>query len=173
MMTIFLVFHGTLFFFFQKLPSHAVNIRAIETVRYSVIDQKKNDVLEEIEESKAFFQVLTSTYVDKGLRYLSRFIKCICSFILYLMQVYEGAVYLRQGKTYLVEKLDLSSKTAFCKEADLKYYTKTRDYTDIHVIGGNIVCDLQFGRDPLHYLSNLFLLQYMKTNFYLTGSFMK
>jgi DEAD/DEAH box helicase domain-containing protein len=57
-------------------------------------------------------------------------------------------VYLRQGKTYLVEKLDLSSKTAFCKEADLKYYTKTRDYTDIHVIGGNIVCDLQFGRDP-------------------------
>ncbi|PNY04728.1 ATP-dependent helicase hrq1-like protein [Trifolium pratense] len=92
----------------KKLPSHAINIRAIETVRYSVIDQKKNEVLEEIEESKAFFQV------------------------------YEGAVYLRQGKTYLVEKLDLSSKTAFCKEADLKYYTKTRDYTDIHVIGGNI-----------------------------------
>ncbi|XP_058767287.1 uncharacterized protein LOC131640953 isoform X2 [Vicia villosa] len=92
----------------EKLPSQAVNIRAIETVRYSVIDQKKNEVLEEIEESKAFFQV------------------------------YEGAVYLRQGKTYLVEKLDLSSKTAFCKEADLKYYTKTRDYTDIHVIGGNI-----------------------------------
>ncbi|XP_058723095.1 uncharacterized protein LOC131594917 isoform X2 [Vicia villosa] len=92
----------------EKLPSQAVNIRAIETVRYSVIDQKKNEVLEEIEESKAFFQV------------------------------YEGAVYLRQGKTYLVEKLDLSSKAAFCKEADLKYYTKTRDYTDIHVIGGNI-----------------------------------
>ncbi|XP_024633112.1 uncharacterized ATP-dependent helicase YprA isoform X2 [Medicago truncatula] len=92
----------------QKLPSQAVNIRAIETVRYSVIDQKKEQVLEEIEESKAFFQV------------------------------YDGAVYLRQGKTYLVEKLDLSSKTAFCKEADLKYYTKTRDYTDIHVIGGNI-----------------------------------
>lgn len=90
----------------QKLPSQAVNIRAIETVRYSVIDQKKEQVLEEIEESKAFFQV------------------------------YDGAVYLRQGKTYLVEKLDLSSKTAFCKEADLKYYTKTRDYTDIHVIGG-------------------------------------
>ncbi|KAK7411308.1 hypothetical protein VNO78_02741 [Psophocarpus tetragonolobus] len=92
----------------EKLPSHVVNIRAIETVRYSVIDQKKNEVLEEIEESKAFFQV------------------------------YEGAVYMCQGKTYLVEKLDLSSKTAFCKVADLKYYTKTRDYTDIHVIGGNI-----------------------------------
>ncbi|KAK7328471.1 hypothetical protein VNO77_22578 [Canavalia gladiata] len=92
----------------EKLPSRVVNIRAIETVRYSVIDQKKNEVLEEIEESKAFFQV------------------------------YEGAVYMCQGKTYLVEKLDLSSKTAFCKEADLKYYTKTRDYTDVHVLGGNI-----------------------------------
>ncbi|KAL1337952.1 hypothetical protein AAHE18_10G175300 [Arachis hypogaea] len=92
----------------QKYPSHAVNIRAIETVRYSVIDQRKNEVLEEIEESRAFFQV------------------------------YEGAVYMCQGKTYLVEKLDLSSKTAFCKVADLKYYTKTRDYTDIHVTGGNI-----------------------------------
>ncbi|QHO16981.1 uncharacterized protein [Arachis hypogaea] len=92
----------------EKYPSHAVNIRAIETVRYSVIDQRKNEVLEEIEESRAFFQV------------------------------YEGAVYMCQGKTYLVEKLDLSSKTAFCKVADLKYYTKTRDYTDIHVTGGNI-----------------------------------
>ncbi|KAI4335871.1 hypothetical protein L6164_014474 [Bauhinia variegata] len=92
----------------EKLPSHSVNIRAIETVRYTVIDQRKNQVLEEIEESKAFFQV------------------------------YEGAVYMNQGKTYLVDKLDLSSKTAFCKEADLKYYTKTRDYTDIHVVGDSI-----------------------------------
>lgn len=72
----------------------------------------------------------------------------------YLTQVYEGAVYMCQGKTYLVEKLDLSNKTAFCKEADLKYYTKTRDYTDIHVIGGNIVCHLQFDRVPLDYLLN-------------------
>jgi DEAD/DEAH box helicase domain-containing protein len=37
------------YFFLQKLPSHAVNIRAIETVRYNVIDQRKNEVLEEIE----------------------------------------------------------------------------------------------------------------------------
>ncbi|KAL2340690.1 hypothetical protein Fmac_008630 [Flemingia macrophylla] len=97
----------------EKLPSRAVNIRAVETVRYRVVELKKKEVLEEIEESKAFFQV------------------------------YEGAVYMCQGKTYLVEKLDLSNKTAFCKEADLKYYTKTRDYTDIHVIGGNIAYPLK------------------------------
>lgn len=71
------------------------------------------------------------------------------------IQVYEGAVYMCQGKTYLVEKLDLSTKTAFCKEADLKYYTKTRDYTDIDVIGGNIVCNLQFDLDSLDCLFNL------------------
>jgi len=51
---------------FQKLPSHTVNIRAIENVRYSVIDQKKNEVLEEIEESKAFFQVDFYFLDEKG-----------------------------------------------------------------------------------------------------------
>lgn len=56
-----------------------------------------------------------------------------------MVQVYEGAVYMNQGKTYLVKDLDLSSKIAWCQQADLNYYTKTRDYTDIHVIGGQIV----------------------------------
>ncbi|KAH6797259.1 UBQ protein [Perilla frutescens var. hirtella] len=92
----------------ERSPSSAISIRAIETVRYKVIDKINNEVLEEIEESKAFFQV------------------------------YDGAVYMNQGKTYLVKHLDLSSKVAWCQQADLKYYTKTRDYTDIHVIGGDI-----------------------------------
>lgn len=39
------------------MPSRGVSIRAIETERYKVIDMQKNVVLEEIEESKAFFQV--------------------------------------------------------------------------------------------------------------------
>lgn len=57
-----------------------------------------------------------------------------------MIQVYEGAVYMHQGNTYLVKELNISNKTALCQKADLKYFTKTRDYTDIHVIGGNIVC---------------------------------
>ncbi|XP_059453824.1 uncharacterized protein LOC132184275 isoform X1 [Corylus avellana] len=92
----------------EKMPSHSVSIRAIENVRYEVIDQRNDEVLEEVEESKAFFQI------------------------------YEGAVYMHQGKTYLVKKLDLSNKIALCEEADLKYYTRTRDYTDVHVNGGKI-----------------------------------
>lgn len=45
-------------FYFKKMPSHAISIRAIDTVKYKVIDMQKNEVLEEIEESKAFFQVV-------------------------------------------------------------------------------------------------------------------
>ncbi|XP_062187156.1 uncharacterized protein LOC133890681 isoform X1 [Phragmites australis] len=90
----------------EKSPSQTVSIRAIEHDKYKVIDKLNNRLLEEIEESKAFFQV------------------------------YEGAVYMHQGVNYLVEELDLSSRTAFCRKADLKYYTKTRDYTDINVLGG-------------------------------------
>ena len=41
-----------------------------------------------------------------------------------------------QGRTYLCKKLDLSTKVAVVRPADLKYYTKTRDFTDVHVIGG-------------------------------------
>ncbi|KAI3953666.1 hypothetical protein MKW98_017490 [Papaver atlanticum] len=92
----------------EKRPSHAISIRAIETEKYKLINNETDEVLEEIEESKAFFQI------------------------------YEGAVCLHQGKTYLVKVLDLSSKLAFCQRADLKYYTKTRDCTDIHVVGGDV-----------------------------------
>lgn len=47
----------------------------------------------------------------------------------------ERACY-AQGRTYLCKKLDLSSKVAVVRPADLKYYTKTRDFTDVYVVGG-------------------------------------
>lgn len=47
---------------------------------------------------------------------------------------------MNQGKTYIVKELNLSSKIAVCQRADVKYYTQTRDYTDIDVIGGDLVC---------------------------------
>ncbi|KZV15998.1 hypothetical protein F511_14364 [Dorcoceras hygrometricum] len=101
----------------EKSPATVINVRAIETMRYKVIDKMKSEVLEEIEESRAFFQV------------------------------YEGAVYLNQGKTYLVKHLDLSSKIAWCQEAELDYYTKTRDYTDVHVIGSHIAYPARITND--------------------------
>jgi len=46
-----------LLFVLQKSPSRAISIRAIESEKYQVIDIQTNEVLEEIEESRAFFQV--------------------------------------------------------------------------------------------------------------------
>ena len=88
--------------------TRALRVRAIEHDRYKVIDKQGYRVLEEIEESKAFFQV------------------------------YEGAVYMHQGCSYLVERLDHSSKTAYCRVADLKYYTKIRDHTEITVLEADV-----------------------------------
>ncbi|XP_010546214.1 PREDICTED: uncharacterized protein LOC104818356 isoform X2 [Tarenaya hassleriana] len=103
----------------EKIPSQKICIRAIEAVRYIVIDKNSEEVLDEIEESKAFFQV------------------------------YEGAVYMNQGRTYLVKKLDTKETIAFCEKASVDYYTKTRDYTDIHVMGGNIAYAYKVPRDQI------------------------
>lgn len=92
----------------ERSPAQSVGIRAIDPEKYTIVNQATNEVIEEVEESKAFFEV------------------------------YEGAVYIHQGKTYLVKTLDLGAKVAVCQEADLKYYTKTRDFTDVHVIGGQL-----------------------------------
>uniref|UniRef100_A0A7N0TFF9 Uncharacterized protein n=1 Tax=Kalanchoe fedtschenkoi TaxID=63787 RepID=A0A7N0TFF9_KALFE len=94
----------------EQKPSQVVSIRAIEMERYKVIDKQRGQVVEEIEESRAFFQV------------------------------YEGAVYMNQGVTYLVTDLDIGKKIAWCQRADTKYYTQPRSYTDIHVIGGETAC---------------------------------
>ena len=134
----------------QKMSSYSVSIRAIETEKYQVIDKRRNEILEEIEESKAFFQVVTlnsllSNFCCKPTQYFayqsaSNFLKYLLRFFFPSIQVYDGAVYIHQGRTYLVQSLDLSSMITFCEEADLKYYTRPRDCTDIHVISGDIVC---------------------------------
>ncbi|KFK25179.1 hypothetical protein AALP_AA8G076800 [Arabis alpina] len=92
----------------EKKPTRKVSIRAIESEKYIVMRKGSDDVLDEIEESKAFFQV------------------------------YEGAIYMNQGRTYLVTSLDLQKKIALCEYADVDYYTQPRDFTKIHVTGGEI-----------------------------------
>ena len=63
---------------------------------------------------------------------------------------------MNQGKTYLVLELNISEKIALCRESNLKYYTKTRDYTDIHVIGGDMVSTIAFGSSAFCPLLHLF-----------------
>jgi len=47
--------------------------------------------------------------------------------------LYEGAVYLHQGRSFLVRRLDLDRRLAHCRLAPpaLSYYTAPRDHTDV------------------------------------------
>ena len=51
--------------------------------------------------------------------------------------VHDGAVYLHQGESYLVGKLDLDDRVALVECRDPGYSTQARDVTDIDVIAGH------------------------------------
>ena len=48
-------------------------------------------------------------------------------------QVHPGAIYLHQGESFLVSKLDLASHTAFVAPTAVTYYTQTKELTDLHI----------------------------------------
>jgi DEAD/DEAH box helicase domain-containing protein len=87
-------------------PAAVLSLRAIDPERVRVVNATNGAVLEEIELSKAFFAV------------------------------YDGAVYMHQGRTYLCSGLDLATLEAAVRPADIRYYTSTVDATDIAVAGG-------------------------------------
>ncbi len=49
-------------------------------------------------------------------------------------QVHEGAVYIHEGRSFLVEKLDLEERLAWVWPAEVEYYTEASTETDIEVI---------------------------------------
>lgn len=49
-------------------------------------------------------------------------------------QVHEGAVYIHEGRSYLVEKLDLEERLAWVWPAEVEYYTEASTETDIQVL---------------------------------------
>ncbi|MCS7235991.1 MAG: DEAD/DEAH box helicase [Armatimonadota bacterium] len=50
-----------------------------------------------------------------------------------LEQVHPGAVYLHQGETYVVRRLDLQARVATVRRQDVDYYTEARTVTDLEV----------------------------------------
>ena len=50
------------------------------------------------------------------------------------LQVHEGAVYLHEGRSYLVQKLDLEERQAWVWPAEVEYYTEASGETEIEVI---------------------------------------
>ena len=49
-------------------------------------------------------------------------------------QIHPGAIYLHQGESYLVTRLDLSGHTAYAAPTSASYYTQTKEIEDLHII---------------------------------------
>lgn len=50
-----------------------------------------------------------------------------------LQVVYPGAVYLHQGETFLVERLDVEARTAWAQPATVEYYTTPRSNSEVRI----------------------------------------
>ena len=84
-------------------PAEMVGIRSTSPHNYVVVQGESGVILETVEEASA------------------------------MLQLHPGAVYLHRGESYLVEHLDLDSRTATVGPNDGTYYTQARDITDITV----------------------------------------
>ncbi len=85
-------------------PAEMVNIRSASSENFAILDTSTGQLLETIEASTAFFQI------------------------------HPGAVYLHQGESYLVKKLDLEAHTAYVEPTDVPYYTQAKELTDLHIL---------------------------------------
>ncbi|KAK4204078.1 putative ATP-dependent helicase [Triangularia verruculosa] len=91
---------------FRPQPSKFVSIRDTEEDHFAIVDitHNRNIVLEELEASRASFTL------------------------------YDGAIFLHQGLTYLVRDFNPSTKIARVERVKVSWTTKQRDYTDIDPI---------------------------------------
>lgn len=88
---------------FLPSPSRTVAIRDTEDSHFAIIDitHNSNTVLEELEASRAFFTI------------------------------YEGGIFLHQGRTYLVKEMSPERMIAKVEYVKVDWTTQQRDYTDI------------------------------------------
>ncbi|KAJ4488352.1 DEAD/H helicase [Lentinula aciculospora] len=89
-------------------PSKHVSIRGIQEDKYVLVDVTKSvvsaKILEEIEISRAIFEV------------------------------YEGGVFIHQGRPYIVQELHHDSKLVKLVQVDVNWITKQRDFTDVNAL---------------------------------------
>ena len=85
-------------------PAQAINMRSTIGQNFAIFDTSTNSMLETIESSQAF------------------------------LMVHTGAIFLHQGDNYLVQKLDLQSRTAFVEPAEVNYYTRATELSDLKII---------------------------------------
>ncbi|KAI2618794.1 P-loop containing nucleoside triphosphate hydrolase protein [Hypoxylon sp. NC1633] len=91
---------------FRSMPSRFVAIRDTEDEHFAIVDisQGKNVVLEELEASRAFFTI------------------------------YDGAIFLHQGNSYLVRDFQPDRKIARVEKVKVEWTTQQRDFTDVDPI---------------------------------------
>ena len=91
---------------FLPHPSRTVAIRDTEDSHFAIVDMTggRNVVLEELEASRAFFTI------------------------------YEGGIFLHQGRTYLVKEMSTDRMIAKVEYVKVDWTTQQRDYTDIDPI---------------------------------------
>ncbi|KAF3024177.1 hypothetical protein E8E14_009230 [Neopestalotiopsis sp. 37M] len=88
---------------FRPVPSRFVAIRDTEEDHFAIVDisNGRNVVLEELEASRAFFTI------------------------------YDGAIFLHQGNSYLVRDFQPSKMIAKVEKVKVEWTTQQRDFTDI------------------------------------------
>lgn len=88
---------------FRPLPSKFVSIRDTEDEHFAIVDitNGRNIVLEELEASRATFTI------------------------------YDGAIFLHQGETYLVRDFNPDKRMARVEKVKVDWTTKQRDFTDV------------------------------------------
>ncbi|OTB06312.1 hypothetical protein M426DRAFT_55551 [Hypoxylon sp. CI-4A] len=88
---------------FRPMPSRFVAIRDTEDDHFAIVDisHGKNIVLEELEASRAFFTI------------------------------YDGAIFLHQGNSYLVRDFQPERKIAKVEKVMVEWTTQQRDFTDV------------------------------------------
>ena len=115
---------------FRPLPSKCVSIRDTEEDSFAVVDttHNRNIVLEEVEASRAFFTL------------------------------YDGGIFLHQGRTYMVKEFSPERKIAKVKLVKVDWTTQQRDFTDVDPIeteqvrrvSVNSMTRAYFGRIKVH-----------------------
>ena len=115
---------------FRPLPSKHVSIRDTEDGHFAVVDitHGRNVVLEEVEPSRAFFTI------------------------------YEGGIFLHQGRTYLVKEFSPERKIAKVTLVKVDWTTQQRDFTDVDPIETEMIRRVSknslsrafFGRIKIH-----------------------
>ena len=87
-----------------EYPSGEVDIRSSSGGYFTLVDDESGAVLETVDEATAH------------------------------TQLYPGSVYLHQAEDFLVSELDLETRTAYARPADVPYYTQSRQISETRVL---------------------------------------